>query len=590
MMAQNPSNPAVSRRTVLAASGAAAVAGYLATAAGPAAAQQPTAEKTLVTYPIPDGIAQNGSFEVRVRTGKGEWQRLGVYNTRLKLINATTGAGPLYDSAVAYFDFSGTVEVQVTYTKGAIEKARIRPLSHEIEPQVDDDSLKFQISEPRKLVIEVNDEVFDCLHLIANPIETDAPAADDPNVVYFGPGVHTGEAIAVASGQTVYIAGGAVVKRNIRFNGVENATLRGRGMIYGVEWGAAPVESSKNILIDGITIMNNPTGNAFNIAESQQVTVRNLNYFSSAQWGDGIDIYSSSDVLIDGAFMRSSDDCIAVYAHRWEYYGDVRNVTVQNSVLWADVAHPINIGTHGNSDEPEVLENITISNLDILDHREPQLNYQGCIALNPGDSNLVRNVRIQDVRIEDFRWGQIIHFRVTYNPTYNTSIGRGIESVFVKNLSYDGGNASTAMMLGYDAEHAIKDVTFQNFTVNGKVISDTSGKPRWFKTSDMVPMHVNEHVTGLRFLDSATAPTSAAPTVVAADSVETKAGAPTVYTISATGFPETFTASGLPEGLSVDAVTGVVSGAPAKAGTYDVAVSAANANGNADKTITITVL
>ncbi|THV42447.1 glycosyl hydrolase family 28 protein [Glycomyces buryatensis] len=588
-MLENPPYPSLSRRTVLQATGAAAVAGYLATAANPASAQEASAENSLVTYPVPEGVEQNDSFNVRVRTSKGEWQPLGVYNTHLKMIDANTGAGPLHDSAVAYFDFTGTAEVQVTYTKGAIENARIRPLSHEIEPTVDDDSLKFTISEPRKLVIEVNDEVYDCLHLIANPIETDAPSADDPSVVYFGPGVHTGEGIAVASGQTVYIAGGAVVKRNIRFNGVENATLRGRGMIYGVEWGAAPVESSKNILIDGITIMNNPTGNAFNIAESQQVTVRNLNYFSSARWGDGIDIFSSSDVLIDGAFMRSSDDCIAVYAHRWEYYGDVRNITIQNSVLWADVAHPINIGTHGNSDEPEVLENITISNLDILDHREPQLDYQGCIALNPGDSNLVRNVRIQDIRIEDFRWGQIIHFRVTYNPTYNTSIGRGIESVFVKNLSYDGNNASTAMMLGYDAEHAVKDVVFQNFTVNGKVISDTAGKPRWYKTTDMVPMHVNEHVTGLRFLDSTTAPSDTAPTLVAAETMETTAGAPTIYTISATGFPETFAASGLPEGLAVDAATGVVAGAPAKAGTYDVVVSAANASGIAEQAVQITV-
>jgi hypothetical protein len=588
-MTHHTSSPALSRRTVLAASGAAAVAGYLATAANPASAQQATAEETLVTYPVPEGIAQNGGFDVRVRTEKGEWQRLGVYNTRLKLIDAATGAGPLHDSAVAFFDFAGTAEVQVTYTKGAIEKARIRPLSHEIEPQIDGDSLKFTITEPRKLVIEVNDEVYDCLHLIANPLETDAPSPDDPNVVYFGPGVHTGAGIDVASGQTVYLAGGAVVQRNIRFNGVENATLRGRGMIYGVEWGAAPVESSKNILIDGITIMNNPTGNAFNIAESQQVTVRDLNYFSSARWGDGIDIFSSSDVLIEGAFMRSSDDCIAVYAHRWDYYGDVRNVTIQNSVLWADVAHPINIGTHGNSDEPEVLENITIANLDILDHREPQLNYQGCIALNPGDSNLVRNVRIQDVRIEDFRWGQIIHFRVTYNPTYNTSIGRGIESVFIKNLSYEGDRASTAMMLGYDAEHAIKDVVFQNFTVNGKLIADNMRKPGWYKTWDMIPMHVNEHVTGLRFLDSATAPSKTAPTLVAADTAETLVGAPTIYTISATGFPETFAASGLPAGLAVDTTSGVVSGAPAEAGTYDVVVSAANASGTAEKTVQITV-
>ncbi len=41
--------------------------------------------------------------------------------------------------------------------------------------------------------------------------------------------------------------------------------------------------------------------------------------------------------------MRNSDDCIAIYAHRWNYYGGSRNVTLQNSILWADIAHPINI-------------------------------------------------------------------------------------------------------------------------------------------------------------------------------------------------------------------------------------------------------
>ena len=40
--------------------------------------------------------------------------------------------------------------------------------------------------------------------------------------------------------------------------------------------------------------------------------------------------------------MRNSDDCIAIYASRQGSLGDSRNISVRNSVLWADNAHPIN--------------------------------------------------------------------------------------------------------------------------------------------------------------------------------------------------------------------------------------------------------
>ncbi|HEY3557579.1 MAG TPA: glycosyl hydrolase family 28 protein [Kribbella sp.] len=580
----------ITRRRLLQAAGATVAAGYVASEAGSAAAT-PAPAPALVSYPIPDGIAQASTFAVEVRTAAGRWTPVPTYSVNLKLINAQTGAGQILKSSLAYFDFAGSVQVRVRYTKGAVRTARIRPLSYGIEPAIDDDTLVFTLTGPRKLVVEVNGEIFDCLHLLARPVETDAPSPDDPDVIYFGPGVHTvaGGALEVPSGKTVYLAGGAVLKASVNFTGTTNGALTGRGMIYGTTGGGCTLVKAKNVRIDGVTMLNLSSGYAITAGESEQVSITDFGYFSAGQWGDGIDVFSSSEILIDNSFLRCSDDCVAIYAHRWDYYGDTRNVTIRNSSLWADVAHPINVGTHGNTDSPEVIENLTVSNVDILDQREPQQAYQGCIAINPGDSNLVRNVRIENVRVEDFRWGQIVYLCVAYNKSYNTSAGRGIDGVYVKNLTYTGQNAETAMMLGYDATHGISDVTFQNLVVNGTVMADTMQKPRWYTVADMVPMHVNEHVTNLRWLDATTAPTTTPPVITTPGTAAVAAGAPVVLTISATGYPTGFDAQGLPAGLVVDRSTGVISGAPAAPGVYNATLSVTNVAGTTTKNLILTV-
>ena len=493
----------MSRRALLYAAGAGVAAGAALSMSSTAQAQDaPVASDQLVTYPIPDGVTQNTSFTVRVRTPGGHWQPVSAYLVTLEVIDTTTGHGQVQNSSMAYFDFVGGVEVSVTYNTAAVESAQIRPLSYGIAPHIQHgDTVTFILDRPRNLVIQVNDDIFDCLHLLAGAIDTSPPDSTDPDVLYYGPGLHTvaGNVLTVPSGKTVYLAGGAVLRAGVTFSNVDSVKLLGRGVIIAPSGGACTAEYSTDVEIGGVTMLD-PNGYAVTAGQVDGLTITGVRAFSSKGNGDGIDLFCCTNAVIDGVFMRNSDDCIALYNHRWDYYGDSGDITVKNSTLWADVAHPINVGTHGNTDSPETMDGLTFTNIDILDHREPQMLYQGCIALNPGDSNLIRNVYAEDIRVEDFRWGQLINMRVMYNDKYNTSPGRGIDTVHIKNLSYNGTHANPSILVGYDEDRPISNVTFENLVINGMAVHDTMQKPTWYLTSDFVPMYANEHVHNLTFL------------------------------------------------------------------------------------------
>lgn len=431
--------------------------------------------QSLVTYPAPEGLQPIGDFAVKVRTPGGAWQDLYTYRVEVDMRRVTP-------ASMVYFDCAGPVEVRVQRKGGKIDTARVRPLSYGITPAISGDTLTFTLDKPQKVSVEVNGDDHGNLHVFANPLETDRPDPKDPNVIYFGPGLHkpgtagrAGNTLRIPSGKTVYLAGGAVVQARLLCDHVENVTIRGRGVLLQPDRGVE-VTFSNNVTIDGITVIN-PAHYTVLGGQSITITIRNLKAFSCKQWSDGIDMMSCSNVLIDGVFLRNSDDCIAIYNHRWNYYGDSRNWRVMNSTLWADVAHPINIGCHGigtAGETPEVIEDLAFTNLDVLEHREPSSAYQGCMALNPGDKNIVRNVRFENIRAEDFAVGQLVNLRVTYNSAYNTAPGGGIENIYFKDIRYNGTRAGASIINGYDAARQVRGVTFENLRINGKLILDAA--------------------------------------------------------------------------------------------------------------------
>ena len=192
--------------------------------------------------------------------------------------------------------------------------------------------------------------------------------------------------------------------------------------------------------------------------------------------------------------------------------------------------------------------------------------------------------------MEDFRWGQLINMRVMFNKSYNTSVGRGIDGVYVRNLTYTGTHANPSVMVGYDADHAIKNVTFQNLVINGKVIGTGMKKPGWYKFTDMMPAYANEHVLNTRFLNSAEATSADKPQITSPDQATATKNQVFNYLITASALPTSFSADGLPKGLDIETATGLISGtARDNVGTFTATVSAANSVGTATQTVTFTV-
>ena len=177
---------------------------------------------TVRVYPAPPGDNLSVAFSVTV-----EGRPTPVYvakvapadrNLRWKAMDDKAHSAEFFEEAsFAYFDMQGTVEVTVTCPE-VLKSVKVLPSSLGIKPSVEGRKLSFSLAKPALLTIEVNRHWTGALHLFANPPESDAPRPGDPNVIYFGPGIHEVSHVVVTNNQTVYVAGGAVVRGVIRTN------------------------------------------------------------------------------------------------------------------------------------------------------------------------------------------------------------------------------------------------------------------------------------------------------------------------------------------------------------------------------------
>ena len=385
-------------------------------------------------------------------------------------------------AAFGYFDLSGSTEITV---KAAvkIKTVKILPSSYRINPIIKDGLVSFTIKEGQQVTVEVNGEIIQSLHLFANPLEKDKPDANDPNVIFYGPGIHEVSRLVVKDNQTLYLAGGAILRTVIGENekastvptsGLKNKPyppsitlvgrnikVRGRGIIDG---SACPTHSrnmimvqGENISIEGI-ILRDASLWTLPVRQSAKVHINNIKLLGYRANSDGVDICNSYNVLVEKCFIRTLDDLVVIKSLKGK--GDTEKITVRGCVLWNEVAHALSLGAEIN----ENIHDVLFTDCDVIHDqgREWSLRVYHC------DGGYVSNIRFENLRIEESK--KFISLWIN-KDVWTTDEQRGhIDKVSFKNITV-AGNPATVELLGYGKSNIINNVVFKNITINNTKLS-----------------------------------------------------------------------------------------------------------------------
>jgi len=437
----------------------------------------------VVVYQAPEGELLNTKFKVSVNG-----INVPVYNARICTEDQQgRHAAGIVAQADLHFDLTGfasfdmkkgPVKVVVSVDEH-IYTAKILPTSFGIKSTIKDNTITFEVDKPQHVTVEINGDHIRSLHLFVNPEETDIPDPNDPDVIYFGPGIHEITSISViGDNKTVYIAGGAVVRgilsdeeqtgrrpASFVLRG-KNITFRGRGIFDMERVPRTRPRQTMSVTVDGFrlegVILCNSSTWTVSLRDCNNVHIDNLKLFGHRANSDGIDINSSLDVLIENCFLRTWDDLIVVKTLRGSNQ-DAGRIHVRKCVLYNEIAHALSIGAELTRN----VEDVLFEDCDVIgDHGR-----EWTLRIYHTDKALIKNVRFENIRIEES-----VKFASLWinSAIWTTDTVRGhIEDVVFRNITVNNSGYPLHKefeFLGYDADHAIKNVLIENVVINGRKV------------------------------------------------------------------------------------------------------------------------
>jgi len=392
------------------------------------------------------------------------------------------------DTPMTYFDFEGRADIVVRMPGLAdgVQSAEVLPAACGIRPEVREGTAAFSITQPGQYTVVFNGSVNKALHIFANPLETDVPDPNDPDVFYIGPGEWVMDAIALSDNQTLYISGGAVLHSIISVNSASNVRICGRGLIDGSDYAAwnqpgsyarVPIDlnHAKNVTVEGISIVNANCWN-LNSYASKNVTIDNVKIISGRQNGDGFTFQSCQDHLVTNSFARTWDDSLVIK----NYSGSTKGITFRNIQIWTDLAQSMEIGYEtdkGLTLDPEIsdvlFEDITV----LYNFHKP------VISIHNSDDAYVHDITYRNIVVENaMMQGDNGFNKELIEMTLQNSAWSTVRDEFgsIDNVLIDGltvyntvnGRVPASRFAGQSDDNRITNVAFKNVTILGNPITD----------------------------------------------------------------------------------------------------------------------
>lgn len=222
------------------------------------------------------------------------------------------------------------------------------------------------------------------------------------------------------------------------------------------------LQEAEDVRIEGVTIKNAPLWNV-RLQDCSRVWIRGIHLYSDLERGvnsDGIDIVSTSNVLISDSIICTADDAIVLKTVDLGQRGTgtirpVENVVVNNCILTSS-STAMMIGTETHAD----IRNVLFSNVVVRDSNK-------VFGINVQDGATVSDVRFVNVTFETNRrhwnwWGsaEVMKF-VLKKRTPESRLGR------IQNITIDGaqGTARGTSLVAGHAERRLERVQIENLWV-----------------------------------------------------------------------------------------------------------------------------